>query len=354
MQQTIDTDRINAFTFQILGDLGATVSAALIYLGDKLGLYRAMADSVPLSSIELAERTGTEERYVREWLGNQCASGYIEYDPTLETYRLPPEHAAVLADESGPAFMAGGFAMAVGVFQILDKAEQAFRSGEGLDWGEHDHRMFCGVERFFGPAYRTLLVSDWIPSLDGVQAKLQAGGRIADVGCGHGAAAILMAQAYPNSTVVGIDVHPASIEIARQRAEAAGVGDRVSFECATAQSHIGKDYDLIAFFDCLHDMGDPHSAAKRAREALAPGGTLMLVEPMAGDRLEDNLNPVGRTYYGFSSLICTPASLAQEGRCGLGAQAGEARLRDVLTSAGFQDIRRSAETPVNLILEARL
>ena len=354
MQQTLDIDRVNEFTFQILGDLGATVSAALIYLGDKLGLYQAMADGSALSSAELAERTGTQERYVREWLGNQCAGGYIDYDPTTQNYRLGPEHAAVLADESGPAFMAGGFVTAVGVFQILDKVEHAFRSGEGIDWGEHDHRMFCGVERFFGPAYRTMLVSDWIPSLDGVHEKLQAGAKIADIGCGHGAAAILMAQAYPNSTVVGIDVHQASIEIARERAEAAGVADRVSFECATAQNHMGKDYDLIAFFDCLHDMGDPHAAANRAREALAPGGTLMLVEPMAGDRLEDNLNPVGRTYYGFSTMICTPASLAQEGRCGLGAQAGEARLRDVLSSAGFETIRRSAETPVNLILEARL
>ncbi len=353
MQQTLDPDRVQAFAGKLLGDLGATISAALIQVGDRLGLYRALAESGPLGSADLAQRTGASERYVREWLANQCASGYIEYRTESQTYLLPDEHAAVLADEESPAFMVGGFQTAVGVYQILDKVEQAFRSDEGIDWGEHDAHMFCGVERFFGPAYRNGLVQEWLPALEGVQAKLEAGARIADVGCGHGKTAVLMAQAYPASTVVGIDVHSPSIAIASQRAAEAGVADRVQFECAGAQDYTGRDFDLITFFDCLHDMGDPHAAAAHALGALREGGTLMLVEPMAGDRLQDNLNPVGRAYYGFSTTICTPASLAQPGRCGLGAQAGEARLREVLTHAGFRTIRRVAQTPFNQILEAR-
>ena len=353
MQQTLDNTRIQDFASKLLGDLGATVSAALIHVGDRLGLYRALADAGPLSSVNLAERTGTSERYVREWLANQCASGYVEYQPATLTYLLPPEHAAVLADEDSQAFMVGGFEAAVGVYQILDKVEHAFRTDEGIDWGDHDSRMFCGVERFFGPAYRSHLVQEWLPALEGVQRKLEAGARVGDVGCGHGRAATLIAQAYPSSTVVGIDVHAASIEAARTGAVDAGVTDRVRFECASAQDYTSRDFDLIAFLDCLHDMGDPHAAAAHAYQALREDGTLMLVEPMASDRLEDNLNPVGRTYYGFSTLICTPASLAQRGRCGLGAQAGEARLREILTRAGFRTVRRVAETPFNLILEAR-
>jgi SAM-dependent methyltransferase len=239
------------------------------------------------------------------------------------------------------------------VFQILDRIQLAFRSGEGIDWGDHDHRMFCGVERFFRPTYRSYLVQEWLPALGGMQARLEAGAKVADVGCGHGASAILIAQAYPNSTVVGIDVHPASIETARRRAERAGVADRVQFERASAQDYAGRDFDLIAFFDCLHDMGDPHGAAAHAYRSLREDGFVIAVEPMAGDRLEENLNPVGRAYYGFSTLICTPASLAQPGRAGLGAQAGETRLREVLTRGGFRTVRRAAETPFNLILEAR-
>jgi len=259
----------------------------------------------------------------------------------------------VLADEQSPAFMVGGFQTAVGVYQVLDQVEAAFRSDEGIDWGDHDAHMFCGVERFFGPAYRNNLVQEWLPALEGVQAKLEAGARVADVGCGHGKTAVLMARAYPASTVVGIDVHAPSIATAEQRARDAGVDDRVHFECAGAQDYAGREFDLISFFDCLHDMGDPHAAAAHAYGALREGGTLMLVEPMAGDRLEDNLNPVGRAYYGFSTTICTPASLAQDGRCGLGAQAGEARLREVLTHAGFRTIRRVAQTPFNQVIEAR-
>ena len=353
MQQTIDTDQVQKFAFQLLGDLGATVSAALIHVGDRLGLYRALADLGPSTSSALAERTRTNERYVREWLGNQCASGYIVHDPATQTFRLPPEHAAVLADEQSPAFMVGGFSTAVGVFQILDKVEEAFRTGTGIGWEDHDERMFCGVERFFAPAYRTHLVSEWIPALEGMQEKLIAGAKVADIGCGHGATAILLAQAFPNTEVVGFDVHRQSIEAARRRAGTAGVGDRVRFECASAQDFPGTDYDLIAFFDCLHDMGDPYTAASHARSALRPDGTVMLVEPMAGDRLEENLNPVGRTYYGFSTMICTPASMAQEGRCGLGAQAGEMRLREVLARGGFSRVRRATETPFNMILVAR-
>ena len=353
MTTTLDTDRVQAFASNLFGDLGATISAALIHVGDRLGLYRALADAGPLSSTGLARRTETSERYIREWLANQCASGYIVYQPESQTYFLPDEHAAVLADEGSPAFMIGGFQMAAGVFQVLDKVEHAFRSDEGLDWGEHDAHMFCGVERFFGPAYRSSLVQEWLPALEGMCAKLEAGARVADVGCGHGNTAVLMAKAFPASTVVGIDVHAASIAIAERRAADAGVADRLSFECAAAGEYTGRGFDLVTFFDCLHDMGDPHAAAAHAFSALREGGTLMLVEPMAGARLEDNLNPVSRAYYGFSTTICTPASLAQEGRCGLGAQAGEARLREVLSHAGFRTVRRVAQTPFNQIIEAR-
>jgi SAM-dependent methyltransferase len=285
-------------------------------------------------------------------LGNQCASGFIEYQAESKTYRLPPEHAAVLADEESPAFMAGGFETAVGAYQIVDRVEQAFRSGEGINWEDHDPRMFHGVERFFRPTYLNNLVQEWIPALEGVQRRLETGAKIADVGCGHGVTAILLAKAYPASTVVGIDAHAGSIEIARRRASEAGVSDRVRFERNSAQDFTERDLDLVAFFDCLHDMGDPQAAVLQAYRALGRDGVLMVVEPRSGDRLEENLNPVGRTYYGFSTLICTPASLSQYGRRGLGAQAGEARLRKVLTKGGFREIRRAAETPFHLILEA--
>jgi 2-polyprenyl-3-methyl-5-hydroxy-6-metoxy-1,4-benzoquinol methylase len=299
---------------------------------------------------------------VREWLANQAASGYVLYEPATQRFALPAEHAAVLADETSPAFMAGGFGSAVAVFQILERAEAAFRSGEGVGWHEHDPRLFCGTERFFGPAYRTHLVTSWIPALDGVQAKLARGARVADVGCGHGLTTILMARAFPEAEVTGFDAHACSIATASARAQAAGLPGltgltgltaRLRFERATAQEFDGGPYDLVMICDALHDMGDPESAARNVRARLAPGGTLMLVEPMAGDRLEDNLDAVGRAYYGFSTLVCTPGSLAQDGRRGLGAQAGEARLREVLSRAGFSQIRRAAETPVNLVLEAR-
>jgi len=353
MQHTLDPERIEAFAGQILGDLGATVSAALIYLGDRLGLYQALTEVESATSTELAARTGTTERYVREWLANQAAAGYLTYEPETCRYRLPAEHAAVLADETSAAFMAGGFHSAVAVFQVLDRMESAFRTGEGVGWHEHDHRLFCGVERFFAPAYREHLVADWIPALEGVQKKLESGARIADVGCGHGLSTILLAKAFPRSTFFGFDCHEESIERARQSAGDAGVGDRTRFEVASADSFPGSGYDLVAMFDCLHDMGDPVGAARRARQCLAPDGTLMLVEPLAGDSVEDNLNPVGRAYYGFSTVVCTPASLSQPGRRGLGGQAGEARLRGVLGEAGFTRVRRATQTPVNLVLEAR-
>jgi SAM-dependent methyltransferase len=353
MQETIDLNRVEAFAGQMLGDLGATVSGALVHLGDRLGLYRAMAAAGPLTSQELADRTGTAERYVREWLGNQTASGYVHYDRESGRYVLPPEHAAVLADETSPAFMVGGFGAAVALFQILERAEDVFRSGEGVGWHEHDPRLFCGTERFFGPAYRTHLVTSWIPALEGVQQKLARGARVADVGCGHGLSTLLLAEAFPNSELIGFDVHNESIATARNRAREAGLEGRVRFERATAQAFPGEGYDLVTICDALHDMGDPEGAVRNIRKRLAPDGTLMIVEPMAGDCLEDNLNPVGRAYYGFSTMICTPASLSQHGRCGLGAQAGEAKLREVLTAAGFRRIRRATETPVNIVLEAK-
>jgi len=353
MQTAPSPDRVEAFAGQILGDLGTAMSAGLVYLGDRLGLYRALAEHGPLTSAELADRSGTTERYVREWLANQAASGYLEYEPATLTFRLPPEHAAVLADEDHPAFMAGGFTSTVAAFQVLGRMEEAFRSGEGVGWHEHDERLFCGVERFFAPAYRAHLVQDWIPALDGVTERLRAGGRVADVGCGHGLSAILMGQAFPRATIHGFDAHARSIETAERRARDAGVGASVRFSCAAAGDFPGRDYDLITLFDCLHDMGDPHAAAAHAREALAPDGVLMVIEPRAGDHLEDNLNPLGRAFYGFSTVICTPASLAQPGRAALGAQAGEARLREVLCRAGFRRVRRACETPGNLILEAR-
>jgi len=353
MQATLDPTRVDAFAGQLLGDLGATVSGALVHLGDRLGLYRALAQDGPATSAELAGRTGTFERYVREWLGNQAASGYLLYEPASERYTLPPEHAAVLADEQSPAFMIGGFDSAAAVFQVLGRLEEAFRTGEGVGWHEHDHRLFCGTERFFGPAYRSHLLATWIPALEGVESKLERGGRVADVGCGHGLSSILIAGRYPAAEVTGFDVHDGSIEMARDRARGAGLQDRVRFERATAQEFRGGPYDLVAVCDALHDMGDPEGAARNVRSQLAPGGTLMVVEPMAGNRVEDNLNPVGRAYYGFSTLVCTPGSLAQEGRCGLGAQAGEARLREVLARAGFRQVRLAAETPFNMVLEAR-
>jgi 2-polyprenyl-3-methyl-5-hydroxy-6-metoxy-1,4-benzoquinol methylase len=333
--------------------MGAIISAPLFVIGEKLGLYKAMANAGPLTSQEVAERSGAAERYVREWLRNQAAGGYITYDPDSDRYTLPDEHALALADEDSPFYILGVYDSIASLYADEDQILEAFRSGRGMGWHEHDHRLFRGTERFFRPGYRGNLVSEWIPALDGVQAKLERGAKVADIGCGHGASTIIMAEAFPNSRFVGFDYHEASIERAAEAAEEAGVGDRISFEVAAAKDYPGSGYDLVCVFDCLHDMGDPVGAAAHVRETIDGDGTWMIVEPFANDRVEENLNPVGRVFYGASTVICTPASLAQEVGLALGAQAGQARLTEVLNEGGFTRVRRATETPFNLILEAR-
>ena len=350
---TQESEDIQEFMGRLMLDMGAAVSGALVHLGDALGLYKAMAEAGPVDSVELARRTGTHERYVREWLAAQAAAGYVQYDSEEDRYWLDAAQTAVLADEGSLYFGAGGFDSVAAAWRDEPKVREAFRTGAGVGWHEHSACMFRGTERFFRPAYRRHLLSEWIPSLEGVQEKLERGARVADVGCGHGASTILLAQAFPESRFFGFDAHGPSIERARQLADEAGVGDRVVFEEAVAKDFPGDDYDLIAFFDCLHDMGDPTGAARHVRETLAPDGTWMVVEPFAHDAVADNLNPVGRLYYSFSTLICTPASRAQEVGACLGAQAGERRLRAVLDAGGFDRVRRAAETPFNLVLEAR-
>lgn len=348
----VDPAKLEAFVGKVLSELGATASALLVRIGDELGLYRAMADGEPVTPAELARRTGTSERYVREWLSNQAAGGYVEYDVRARTFTLPPEQAVALATEDSPASVAGAF-QSVGAFALArERIAERFRTGDGLPWGEHHHDLFAGTERFFRPGYAAHLVDDWIPALDGVEEKLERGALVADVGCGHGASTVLLAGAYPRCRIVGYDSHPASIEAARRSAERAGVADRVRFEVADAISFPGTGFDLVAHFDSLHDMADPVGAARRVKKALAPGGTWMLVEPFAGDRLEENLNPVGRLYYAASTLVCVPNSLAGHGPA-LGAQAGEARLREVVEQAGFERFRRATQTPFNIVLEAR-
>ena len=348
----IDEAKLNAFMGRFVGDLGAVMHAATIVLGDKLGLYKALAAG-PAHVEDLARRTETDPRYLREWLCAQAASGYVEYDAASETFSLGEEQAFALAVEGGPAFIPGAFQIAMATFKAIPKMTQAFRTGLGLGWHEHDAALFHGTERFFRPSYAANLVSSWIPALDGIEARLEAGARVADVGCGHGASTILLAQAYPASSFVGFDYHEPSIAYAREAAKKAGVGGRVAFEVASAKGYPGHDYDLVAMFDCLHDMGDPVGAAAHVRESLKADGAWMIVEPYAGDRLEDNLNPVGRIYYSASTLICTPASRSQEVGLCLGAQAGESRLRKVVSDGGFARFRRAAETPFNLVFEAR-
>jgi SAM-dependent methyltransferase len=349
----IDMGKLEAFMGQAVVDMGAAMSAPLVLLGLKLGLYRAMAGAGPLSAAQVAERAGCDERHVREWLSNQAVGGYVRYDAADETFELPPEQAMALADESSPVYLAGAFDLLASVWADEDKLLEAFRTGRGMGWHEHDHRLFHGTEQFFRPGYRAHLVAEWIPALDGVESKLRAGANVADVGCGHGASTIIMAEAFPNSRFVGFDYHDASIDQARERAADAGLSDRVSFEVATAKDFPGE-YDLVCNFDCLHDMGDPVGAARHTAQVLAPDGCYMIVEPMAGDSLTENMNPVGRLFYGASSVLCTPASKAQEVGLALGAQAGQERLTGVLHEAGFTNVRRAAETPFNMILEARL
>ena len=349
----INEDKLNAFMGQVVGELGATVNAALIVIGDRLGLYKALAGAGPVRPAELAERTGTTERYVREWLNAQAAGGYVEYDARSGEYLLPPEQALALANEDSPAFVCGAFELATATLGSEPSIEAAFKSGAGFGWHEHDSGVHTGCERFFRPGYNANLVSSWLPALDGVEEKLRVGATVADVGCGLGSSTRLMAQAYPASNITGFDYHRESIEGAREETRAAGLADRVAYEVAPAAAFPGANYDLVTMFDCLHDMGDPVGAAGHVRQALAPDGTWMVVEPIAGDRVEQNLNPVGRAYYAFSTMLCTPSSLAQEVGLALGAQAGEARIRDVATAAGFTRFRRVAETPFNAIYEIR-
>lgn len=349
----VDRERLETFLHRAVGDMASAASGALTLVGHRLGLYQAMAGAGPLTSRELARRTGTDERYVREWLNNQAAGGYVDYDPAARTYRLPAEQAAMLADPDSPFYVAGGFDLMAAMWGDAERMVDVFRTGAGMGWHEHDHRLFSGTELFFRPGYRAHLAADWIPALDGVETKLRRGAQVADVGCGHGASVIALAEAFPSSRFRGFDYHRASIETARKRARAAGVADRVEFHQAEAREFPGTGYDLVCFFDCLHDLGDPAGAARHARETLSPDGTLMLVEPRAGDEVAENLNPVGRLFYAASAFLCTPNSRSQEVGAALGAQAGEARLTDLLRQAGFGRVRRATETPFNMILEAR-
>ena len=349
----VDQAKLEEFVGRAVGDLGSALTAALVVIGDKLGLYKAMASAPPLTPAELAKRTGTAERYVREWLNAQAAAGYLSYDTASGRYFLSPEQAVALADETSPAFVLGGFQAMTAAMKAAPKVAEGFTTGKGLGWHEHDPDLFEGTERFFRSGYKANLTTSWIPALDGVEAKLRSGAKVADVGCGHGASTILMAQCYPMSTFFGFDYHGPSIERARQRAAEAGVSDRVRFEVAKAKEYPGTNYDFVAFFDCLHDMGDPIGASAHVHESLHPDGTWMLVEPFASDRVEENLNPVGRVFYSASTLICTPASLAQEVGLALGAQAGESRLREVVTAGGFTRFRRATQTPFNLVFEIK-
>jgi SAM-dependent methyltransferase len=349
---SLDMDKLNAFVGRFVGDLGAAVHAGMVVIGERLGLYKALAAG-PISSAELAAKTHTDERYVREWLGSQAAGGYVTYDDKTKRFSLSPEQAFTLANEDSPAYLPGAFELALGSLAAVPRITESFRTGAGMGWGEHNEGVFHGCEKFFRPGYAANLVSAWIPALEGVEQKLKSGARVADVGCGKGSSTLLMAQAFPNSRFYGFDYHDKSVEGARESAKRAGVADRVKFEVAAAKGYTGKDYDFVTVFDCLHDMGDPVGAAKHVRESLAKDGTWMIVEPFANDDLKDNLNPVGRVYYSFSTLLCTPCSRSQEVGLCLGAQAGEARMREVVTSAGFGRFRRATETPFNIVYEAR-
>lgn len=345
--------KLHEFVMKAVGEMGAAMNAALILVGDRLGLYKGMAGAGPMTSAELAKKTGTHERYVREWLAAQAAGGFVTYDAVAGRYTLPPEQAFAMADESSPVFLPGFFEVIEACIKDVPKITDAFRSGKGVGWHEHDACLFAGTERFFRPNYRAHLIKEWIPALADTEAKLKAGATVADVGCGLGTSTVLMAQAYPKSRFLGFDYHQRSIELARESASKAGVSDRVKFEVAKAKEFPGKAYDFVAFFDCLHDMGDPEGAARHVLQSLDRNGTWMIVEPFAHDKLEDNLNPIGRVFYGASTMLCTPASLSQEIGLGLGAQAGEGRLSKIMKSAGFTRVRRAAETPFNIVLEAR-
>jgi len=348
----LDMDKLNAFVGQFVGDLGAAVHAGMVVIGERLGLYKALA-AQPMTSKELSAKTATDERYVREWLASQAACGYVTYDEKTNKFSLSEEQAFALANEDSPAYLPGAFQLALGSLAAVPRIAESFRSGKGMGWGEHDENVFHGCEKFFRPGYAANLVSAWIPALEGVQKKLEAGARVADVGCGKGASTMLMAKAFPKSHFIGFDYHDVSIAGARESAKRQGIADRVTFEVAKAKDFTGKDYDLVTVFDCLHDMGDPVGAASHVLKSLGRDGTWMIVEPFANDELKDNLNPVGRVYYSFSTLLCTPCSRSQEVGLCLGAQSGEARIREVVTSAGFTRFRRATETPFNIVYEAR-
>lgn len=352
MVPTLDMDKLHAFVGQFVTDLGAAVHAGMVVIGEKLGLYKALAGE-PMTAAQLAAKTKTDERYVREWLASQAAGGYVAYDDKTNKFNLNAEQAFTLANENSPAYLPGAFELALGSLAAVPRITESFRTGAGMGWHEHEEGVYHGCEKFFRPGYAANLVSSWIPALSGVKEKLERGARVADVGCGKGASTILMANAFPNSRFFGFDYHDKSIEAARESASKKGLAGRVTFDISAAKNFPGKDYDFVAIFDCLHDMGDPIGAAAHIRQSMAKDGNLMIVEPFANDRLKDNLNPVGRVYYSFSTLLCTPCSRSQEVALCLGAQAGEARIREVVTAAGFTRFRRATETPFNIVYEAR-
>jgi 2-polyprenyl-3-methyl-5-hydroxy-6-metoxy-1,4-benzoquinol methylase len=349
----IDEGKLNVFIGQMLGDLGGASSVAMVRLGGSLGFYETLHANGPMTSGQLAKAAKVHERYLREWLSHQAASNYLAYDPATETFSLPPEQAMVFFNEESPVYMRGGFDVMAATLDNQPKVEAAFKSGGGVAWGDQAGCMFCAVARFFRPGYHNYIVQQWLPALDGVVEKLERGAKVADVGCGHGWSTVIMAKAFPKSTFIGFDFHPSSIEEAQAHAKSHGVSANTRFEVGLAKDYSGKDFDLVTCFDCLHDMGDPAGASAHIRKSLKPDGTWMIVEPMAGDTLEQNLNPVGRLYYAGSTMICLPTSLSQEVGAGLGAQAGEKKLREVITSGGFKSVKRASETPFNMILEAR-
>ncbi len=352
--EDVNESKLEELQGKVIGDVAGSVGLLLAYFGDKLGLYSALAEISPATSQELADNTGMNERYVREWLSANAAGGYVNYDTASNYFSMTPEQAVIFAAEGNPACMQGFFQAVVSVYADEPKVADIFRTGQGLPWGDHSECLFCGTERFFRPMYAENLVDSWIPALDGVREKLESGAKVADIGCGYGSSTIIMAQAFPNSTFYGFDFHEPSIEHAQERARAAGVASNTTFEVVTAKEYPGKDYDLVAIFDALHDMGDPVGASKHIANSLSDGGTFMLVEPFAGDSLEENIHPLGQIYYSFSTMICVPASRSQEVGLGLGAQAGQKRLTEVLNEGGFSQVRRAAETPTNMVLEARV
>jgi len=348
----LDTDKLNAFVGHFIDDLGGATHAGMVVIGERLGLYKTLA-SHPMTSEELARKTGTDERYVREWLASQAAGGYVTYDEATRKFSLSEEQAFTMADETSPAYLPGAFELALGALSAVPRITESFRTGAGMGWNEHHEDVIHGCESFFRSGYTAHLLSSWIPSLNGVQEKLESGAMVADVGCGKGASTLLMARAFPNSRFIGFDYHDQSVAGARERATTQGVSGNVNFEVAPAKEYPGTDYDFVTMFDCLHDMGDPAGAARHVLGSLRKDGTWMIVEPFANNDLKDNLNPIGRTFYSFSTLLCTPCSRSQEVGLCLGAQAGEERIRDVVRSAGFSSFRRAAETPFNIVYEAR-